>query len=222
MPDPTANHTAMRDDIGEHAAHHVDRDREADAFHAEVLGDDRGVDADEGAARIDERPARVAKVDGRIRLDEVLQGRDAELLAARCADDAVRHRLRQPDGIADREHDVAYFELVGAPEGGDGQRAEINLENGQVRVRIAPDDMRVGDPAVGELHSDRVGVRDDVMVRDDMTALVDDHPPIPGCARCAACTAARNPQTALRARTARPARSPGGRYRTFTTAGAAR
>ena len=33
------------------------------------------------------------------------------------ADDAVRHRLREPERIADGEDDVADLKLIGAPEG---------------------------------------------------------------------------------------------------------
>ena len=51
--------------------------READAFDAEILGQHRGVDADEFAIGIDQRAAGVADVDGRVGLDEVLEGRDA-------------------------------------------------------------------------------------------------------------------------------------------------
>ena len=50
------------------------------------------------------------------------------------------------------------------------------------RCRIArsvsgswPDDGRVGDAAVGELHPDRVGAGDDVLVGDDGALRVDDH-----------------------------------------------
>ena len=54
--DPAAHHATARDDVVQHAAHHVHRDGEADAFHAQALGDDGRVDADERAGAC--RPAR--------------------------------------------------------------------------------------------------------------------------------------------------------------------
>ena len=172
--DPPADDAAMRDDVAQHAAHHVHGDGEADSLDAQALGDNRGVDADERAARVDERAARVAEVDRRVGLDEVLQRRDAELLAAREADDPMRHGLRQPDRVADGEHDVPDFELVRAPEGRHRQTCQIDLEDRQIRVGVAADNARVGDPPVGQLHLDRAGIHDHVMVGDDVAALVDD------------------------------------------------
>jgi len=51
------------------------------------LAHDGGVDADQRAAGVDQRAARVAEVDRCIRLDEVLERRDPELLAAGRAHD---------------------------------------------------------------------------------------------------------------------------------------
>ena len=50
--DPAAYHTPVRDDVAQHPAHHVDRDREADALDAQVLGDDGSVDTDQGLSLI--------------------------------------------------------------------------------------------------------------------------------------------------------------------------
>ena len=43
----------------------------------------RGVDAHQIAVRIDERAAGVAEIDGGIGLNEILEGREPELAAAR-------------------------------------------------------------------------------------------------------------------------------------------
>ena len=54
----------------------VDRDREADADVALLLraADDRGVDADDFAAHVQQRSARVARVDGRVGLQHLRPG----------------------------------------------------------------------------------------------------------------------------------------------------
>ena len=49
-PSQPRTHAAVREDLIHHAAHHVHRDREADALDAEVLRQHRGVDADQLAA----------------------------------------------------------------------------------------------------------------------------------------------------------------------------
>ena len=67
---------AARDQLLGDVLGEVDRDREADALAAGV---DRGVDADRLAADVAQRAARVAEVDRRVGLDEVLVvGRAAE------------------------------------------------------------------------------------------------------------------------------------------------
>ena len=157
MPIQPRTTRPLVEDLVHHAAHQVHRDREADALDAEILGEHRGVDADQLAAGIDQRAAGIADVDGRVGLDEILEGRHAELAAARGADDALRDRLRQADGIADGQHDVADAQPVGMPERHDRHVGlEVELQHGQVRVRIAADDRRVGDAAVGQLRADQV------------------------------------------------------------------
>ena len=61
---------------------------------------------------IDQRAAGVAGVDGGVGLDEVFDLLDAQPAAAGGADDALRHRLADAEGIADGEHDVADLNLV--------------------------------------------------------------------------------------------------------------
>ena len=63
----------MLEDLIHHAAHHVHRDREADAVGAEVLREHGGVDADQLAVRVDQRAAGIAEIDGGIGLDEILE-----------------------------------------------------------------------------------------------------------------------------------------------------
>ena len=73
----------MLEDLIHHAAHHVDRNREADAVGAERLRKHGRVDADQLSVGVDERAAGVAEIDRRVGLNEVLEIRDAEPTAAR-------------------------------------------------------------------------------------------------------------------------------------------
>ena len=205
--DPAAHHASLGEDLVHHAAHEVHRDRETDAFHAEILREHRGVDADQLAVGIDQRATGVAHVDGRVGLDEVLEGRDAELAAARRADDALRDRLRQADGIADGEHDVADAQPVGMPERHDRHVVlEVELQHRQIGVRIAADDPRVGHAAIGELGADQVRGGDDVVIRDHVRLRGRRSRPSPGSARAAGGSEAGRRQTTPRWRSAGCAR----------------
>jgi hypothetical protein len=176
--DPAADHAPVVEDLLHHAAREIDRDRKADALdtgRAGVFRQHRGVDADQFAGRVHQRAAGVALVDGRVGLDEVLEGRDAELAAAGGADDAVRHGLRQAQRAADRQHFVADLQPVGASQRHHRQFPELDPQHGEVGVRIAPDDRRLGHAAVSELDHDRVGIGDHVVVGGDVTLVVEDH-----------------------------------------------
>ena len=96
--------------------HHVGRDGEADALRAAGAREDRGVDADQPAAKIDQRAAGIAGIDGGIGLDEELIVGDADLGARQRRDDAVGHGLPDAERIADREHHVADLQRVGIGE----------------------------------------------------------------------------------------------------------
>src|ERR1700716_2371490 len=174
--DPAANDAPIRNDVAEYTAHHVDRNREPDALDPQVLGDDGRVDADECAARVHQRSARVSEIDRRIGLDEVLEGCDAQLLTAGCAHDAVCHGLRQANRVADRQYDIANLELIGTTEHRDGQRRQVNFEHREICIWIASDNVSVRDAAVSERHLDGVGVRDHVMVGHDVPGVVHDDP----------------------------------------------
>ena len=116
--DPAADHAAVIEDVLHDAAGQIHRNRKADALDADVaavaLVEHRGIDADQLAARIDQRAAGIAGIDGGIGLNEILEGGDAELTAAGGADDAMGHGLRQPERIADRQHRIADLQLIGA------------------------------------------------------------------------------------------------------------
>src|SRR5215831_19194103 len=93
LPDDTeirATDAPVREELAHHLLGGVDRDREADA-----LGhrDDRRVDADDAGPRVDQRPARVARVQRDVSLDDVLDqpSRGASERPTDGADDARRY-----------------------------------------------------------------------------------------------------------------------------------
>src|SRR5206468_6162857 len=62
------------DDLGDHLVDLVHRQREADAGPRPGRAEDGGIDADQPAAAVQERPARIARVDGRRGLDDAGDG----------------------------------------------------------------------------------------------------------------------------------------------------
>jgi hypothetical protein len=60
-------------------------------------------------------PPELPEIDGRVGLDEILEGREPELAASGRAHDALRHRLAESVGVADGQHDVPDPQRVRAP-----------------------------------------------------------------------------------------------------------
>ena len=173
---PAAHHMPVRQDLFHHAAHQIDGNRKADAFGSAVgTIEHRGVDAHQIAVCIDERAAGISQIDRGVRLNEVLECGEAQLTAPGGADDALRDGLTQAIGVADGEHDIAHPQGVRPAQGHDGHIADLKIEDGNIRVGVLSDDGGIRDSPVGELDSDRIGARDDMLVRDDGSHRIHDH-----------------------------------------------
>ena len=168
------------DQLLHHGARQIDRDREAVARGKAGLARDGRVDADDLTADVDERPARVAGVDRRVGLDEILN-RVAGLLQALKqpalgADDARRHgegeRLAQR--VPDRQRPLTHPGRVGIAELNRGQATRVDLDDGDVGVGIGADHLGRELTLVVQLHGDLVGAGDDVVVREDVAVARDD------------------------------------------------
>ena len=78
---------------------------------------DRGVDADQFAAQVDQGAAGISGVNGGIGLDEILVAVVVEYAAAaECADDPGSDGLTQAEGVADRHDEISDPELLGVAE----------------------------------------------------------------------------------------------------------
>ena len=168
------------DDLRRDRLDGVDRHREPDAdvaARAGVAGRDLRVDADHVAARVEQRAAGVALVQGGVGLDHVV-----DRVAVRRADDALE-RAHDPgrDGavvaerVADRDHRVADADGVGVAERQRRQRprVRVDLQHRDVGRGVGADDLRLHALVVREADVDRARVLDDVVVRDDVAGLVD-------------------------------------------------
>ena len=169
-----AGDVAVLDEAVHDVAGEVGGDGEADALVAAGAAEDGGVDADEAALDVHERAAGVAGVDGGVGLDEVLIVLDAEVAAARGADDAGGDGLADAEGVADGQHDVADLHLVAVGHRDDRQVLGVNLDDGDVGLRVAANDLGGELAAIlqGDFHL--VGVIHDVVVGEDVAVLGDD------------------------------------------------
>ena len=103
-----AGHFTVLQDLVHDVAGQVHGDCKSNALAAfRTVGDDGGVDADQLAAIVDQRAAGVAGIDGRVGLDEVFIGFDAQVGTAGGADDSHGHGLADAKGVADCERVVA-------------------------------------------------------------------------------------------------------------------
>ncbi len=89
----------------------VGRDGKADADIAAGLAKDRGVDAHDFAAQIEQRAARVTWIDRSISLNKVVVRPLADI-APLGADDTGSNRMVEAERIADRHDPLADFEPV--------------------------------------------------------------------------------------------------------------
>ena len=134
------------------------------------------VHADDFAARIDQRPAGIARIQRRVRLDEIVH-EPARLRAERPAQrahHARRHRVLEAVGIADGDGELAHAQLVGIPEAHRLQVRRVNADDRQVRVRVRADEMRIGPATVGERDFNPLRAMHDVAVRENKTVRRDD------------------------------------------------
>src|SRR3990170_917491 len=174
--EPAPRAFALREQLDVALARHVGGDREADPRAAR---DDRRVDADHLALHVHQRPARVAGVDRRVGLEEVVEGALADLPGLG-ADDAGRDGGLQPERRADREHPVTDLHPVGVAEPGVVERAlaVVELQDREVGLLVQADDLgpvlaavERDDLDVGRAIDDvRVGQRDAGRVDDDARA----------------------------------------------------
>jgi hypothetical protein len=76
---------------------------------------------------VHQRAPRIAGVDRRVGLDEVLEGVDPEVRATQRRDDTHGHRLTDAERVADGQHDVADANVVHLPEGDRRQGVALSL-----------------------------------------------------------------------------------------------
>src|ERR1035437_1637331 len=171
-----AGHLTVVDDLVHHIARHTNRDGKTDALIAfRSMGQDGGAEADPVAAVIDQRAARVARVDRRIGLNKGFVVFDAQIVAAGSADDAHGDGLADAERIADGQHVVAHLHLIGIANGDGLQGASVHLEYGNVGLRIGAYHAGFILVLIVHDHGHGGGVIHHVVVGQNVAIRADDH-----------------------------------------------
>ncbi len=180
-PDLDTHHRPLDVPRGNQLRHHgageVDRDCKPVAGIKPGLTGDGRIDADDLATHVDERPPRVAGVDGRVGLNEVLN----RIPAAIEAGEQPPLRTHDPSGdskcecfaerIANGEHPVADLGRVGIAEPHGRQPGRLNLDDCDVGRWIGTDGLGGEFAVVVQANRDAVGALHDVVVRQDVSVL---------------------------------------------------
>ena len=90
-------------------------------------GINQRVDTDEAALRIDQGAARATEMNGCIRLNVALIGRQLQSKAPDSRDDALRDRVSKAIGVADREHDITDCDVASVSERNRSEICEFRL-----------------------------------------------------------------------------------------------
>ena len=111
-----------------------------DTLRAAAVREDRRVDAHEPAFHVDERAAGVARIDGRVGLDEIFIHAAIGHAVLR-ADDAFGHGLADAERIADGQHHVADADFLAVGEGHGGQVICLDLHDGYICFWVGADNL---------------------------------------------------------------------------------
>ena len=154
----------------------VDADGEADAVRG---GCDCRVDPDHLARQVEERPARVSGIDGGVRLDQVVETRQARFLqrAAEAAHDADRDgRSLDPERAPDGDDGLGDCQARRVAEWQGEEVVGLDLQDREIGGPVDTHDRGRKRPLVGQADPDLLRAVDDVVVGEDVAAAVHDEP----------------------------------------------
>ena len=168
-------HSAIADQAAGDKLGRVDRDREADP----LCRQDHGrVDADDVAAGIDERTTRVARVQGRVGLEHVVNepARPGAERSAQGTDNTGGHRALEAVRMANRQRELSDAHLLRVAQRGRDEITRVHADHGEVGLRIVADPVRPVLVAVGQGHVELVGPVHHVAVGQDVPARGEHEP----------------------------------------------
>ena len=164
-------------DVAHHFLHNTCRHSKTVARIGTGLRGDGGVDSHQFAARVDQRTAGVAGVDGCVGLDERLNlhlGVEDIDVTRLGGHDTRRDGRSEVERIADGEHPFADTQVIGVAHEDHRQPCLFDFQERDIRVRVSADQRSRVFAFVVEDHLNLVSTVDDVVVGDDIAVLGDD------------------------------------------------
>src|SRR4029079_13292822 len=160
------------------AAGHSDGGRESEADEELLVCrfGERGDDPDDLSGTVEKWPARIARVDGGVELDEAFQRLsfgDGDG-SVQTGDHTGAEGVGEPEGMAGRIDIVTDLHSAAQHRRDENARQLRRLEHGDVVVGLFGNNGRCRLRSVGERHFDRRGGLDDVPSGEDLTIGVDD------------------------------------------------
>src|SRR5205807_761873 len=143
------------------------RNREAVTGVVARLARKSAVDADYFAAGVYQWSSGVARIDGGVRLNQIADRvavvpvliQQVRQTATLCADDSRGHGEIQSERVADGENPLSDSRGGVVAERHRREIVAVDLENGDVRRGVMPDDLRREDPVVNQPDDDLFGDR---------------------------------------------------------------
>ena len=124
--------------------------------------------------QIEKRSARVAGIDRGISLNEILEGRDAQILPPFGADDADSEARFEGKRSSDGDDPFADFQFIGVAEGQIGQIFFIDFQEGEIGSGIGAAHCGGKFPSVVQDHGDLGGVFHHVVICHDKAIRADE------------------------------------------------
>ena len=172
--EPSAHHLAMLLELLHHLLGYVDRNREADPGVAAGAAVDGGIDADDLPLGVEQWAARVARVNRRVGLDEVIVV--AAERAPLGADNPGRDGRGETERAADCDYPVADLRGAGLAQRSHRQRLlGVNLDERKVGFGILADHLCGELALVEQPDADLIGVSGHVVVGQNVTVGRYDH-----------------------------------------------
>ena len=171
------DHFAVRDHLVHHAPRHVHRHRESHALiAAAAVRQNRRIDADQFPAHIHQRAARIALIDRRIGLDEILIPSDSGDAAAPLgADNSHGHALAQPERLPHGQHHVADADFDESPNGSTGRSFASIFRTAISVFESVPTTFALNSRLSSNVTRDIGRAVDHVIVRHNVAVRLDDH-----------------------------------------------
>jgi hypothetical protein len=167
-------------EVWNHSVDHIDGDRKSDSRRAAGFGDDGRVHSDQATGGIEQRAARIARIDGCVGLNEVvhLPRLPTGKAPMERADDPRCERLLEPERVADRKGALSHFKIS---RGTDCDRTKHGACGIELKQREIVVGRHAHDPGLHELtrcepDAYGAGPLHDVIVRYDVACLVPDQP----------------------------------------------